>query len=396
MRWRRTLGKRLRLVLILTLSLVMVAVILIFALGPSLIAKRYNPVSDLGLQPPSTSSQALHQSLTIADLHADSLLWGKDLLKQSYGHVDIPRLIQGNVTLQAFTVVTKVPSPLLLEGNRDRSDTITKLAILQRWPLPTWFSLKARAFYQARQLHALARKSSGTFRVIQTQQDLNRYLEQRQGNQNITAGLLGLEGAHALEGKLENVDRLYDAGFRFIGLAHFFDNEVTGSAHGLEQGGLTPFGRTVLQRMDELNLIVDLAHASSQTIEDVLQVSTRPVLVSHTGLNGTCANARNLSDRQLQQIARRGGVIGIGFWKTAVCGEDTQAIVRAIRYGVDLVGVEHVALGSDFDGAVRLPFDVAHLEQITAGLQQEGFTESEIKQIMGLNVIDLLQQLLPE
>jgi membrane dipeptidase len=138
-----------------------------------------------------------------------------------------------------------------------------------------------------------------------------------------------------------------------------------------------------------------LAHASSQTIDDVLQIAQSPVLVSHTGVRGTCDNARNLTDRQLQQIAQTGGVIGIGFWETAVCGQDVAAIVRAMRYVVNLVGIDHVALGSDFDGAVRLPIDAANLVQITAELKASGFTEIEIGKIMGLNVMRVLAQILP-
>jgi membrane dipeptidase len=142
-------------------------------------------------------------------------------------------------------------------------------------------------------------------------------------------------------------------------------------------------------------MIVDLAHASSQTIDEVLQISQQPVLVSHTGVRGTCDNVRNLSDRQLQQIAKTGGLIGIGFWKTAVCGDTVGAIVKAIRYAVDQVGVEHVALGSDFDGAVRLPIGAAQMVQITAALKDGGFSDADIQQIMGLNSIRLMQKLLP-
>ena len=163
----------------------------------------------------------------------------------------------------------------------------------------------------------------------------------------------------------------------------------------MSKDGLTPFGEDAIKRMEELNMIVDLAHASPQTIDDVLQITNRPVLVSHTGVQGTCEGVRNLSDHQLHQIAANGGIIGIGFWSTAVCGDDVGAIVEAIRYVADQVGVEHVALGSDFDGAVRVPFDVAHMDQITQGLQQDGFTDSEIQKIMGLNVVHLLQQYLP-
>jgi membrane dipeptidase len=137
----------------------------------------------------------------VADLHADSLLWERDLSKlSSYGHVDIPRLLQGNVALQTFTVVTKVPEPLLLEGNGDRSDNITKLAILQRWPIQSWFSLKKRALYQTKRLQALQQKASGQFRMIETKQDLNSYLAQRQQNSAITAGLL-VRGGTSSRGK---------------------------------------------------------------------------------------------------------------------------------------------------------------------------------------------------
>lgn len=90
-----------------------------------------------------------------------------------------------------------------------------------------------------------------------------------------------------------------------------------------------------------------------------------------------------MSDRQLQQIAEKGGIIGIGFWETAICGESVGSIVRTIRYVVDLVGVDLVALGSDFDGAVRMPFDAANTIQITNALKKEGFSQTEIRKIMG-------------
>jgi microsomal dipeptidase-like Zn-dependent dipeptidase len=396
MKRKRPLKKVFRLGLILVVGLLALLVIIGFTLGPALVAQRLNPVGATALESLNAKSQSFHESLTIADLHADSLLWGRDLSQRAnYGHVDVPRLIAGNVALQAFTVVTKVPTTLKLEGNNDRSDDITKLAILQRWPIPAWFSLIERALYQAKQVKTLEQTSAGQFRILKTRQDLDNYLVQRQQNPAITAGLLGLEGAQALEGRLENLDRLYAAGFRVIGLAHFFDNEVSGSAHGITRGGLTPLGHQVLERMTKLNLIVDLAHASAQTIDQVLQTTHRPILVSHTGVQGTCKNARNLTDRQLEQIAKSGGVIGIGFWKTAICGDDVSAIVRAIRYATNQIGVDHVALGSDFDGAVRVPFDAANINQITLGLQNGGFTDSEIAKIMGLNVIRLLRQSLP-
>jgi microsomal dipeptidase-like Zn-dependent dipeptidase len=143
-------------------------------------------------------------------------------------------------------------------------------------------------------------------------------------------------------------------------------------------------------------MLVDLAHASKPLIDDVLAIAKRPVLVSHTGVAGTCKGPRNLSDEHLQRIAANGGLIGIGYWDAAVCETSVGAIVRAIRYSADKIGVEHVALGSDFNGTVHTPFDTTGLAQITEGLQRAGFSQADIAKIMGGNVQRLLLATLPE
>jgi microsomal dipeptidase-like Zn-dependent dipeptidase len=198
-----------------------------------------------------------------------------------------------------------------------------------------------------------------------------------------------------LEGELSNIDLFFDQGVRMMAPTHFFDNDIGGSAHGIEKGGLTEKGKEMIRRMQARHMIVDLAHASPKVIEDALAVSTAPLVVSHTGVKGICNNTRNLSDDQLRGIARTGGVIGIGYWDTAVCGTDAAAIARAIRYTANIAGVEHVALGSDFDGSVVVPFDTTGLVLITDALLNEGFTEPEIRMIMGDNVVRVLMQTLP-
>jgi microsomal dipeptidase-like Zn-dependent dipeptidase len=230
--------------------------------------------------------------------------------------------------------------------------------------------------------------------LLRTREDLDRFLVRRQTDGRLVAGFLGLEGAHALAGDLNNLDRLYEAGFRMIGLAHFFDNDMAGSAHGVNQGGLTDLGRRLIARIEDTRMIVDLAHASSRAIADVLAIARRPVVVSHTGLKGACNNARNLSDDELKGIAATGGLVGIGYWQTATCGTDAAAIARSIRYAVNLIGADHVALGSDFDGAVEEPFDTTGLVQITDALLEAGFDEPTIRKVLGENVIRLLQAVL--
>jgi len=383
------------------LTLLVVVVLLagaFFFVVPAQLEKRLN--ATLNAPPYMASERAveLHKKLLVTDLHADSLLWARNLLDRgTRGHVDIPRLIEGNVALQAFTVVTKTPYvwKMNIERNDDKTDNIKILAIAERWPTSTWNSLTERALYQAKKLQNAAAQSGGKFTVIKTSADLSSYLDRRINDHQITAGMLGIEGAHALDGKLDNIDVLFDAGFRMMAPTHFFDNDIGGSAHGVEKGGLTEKGKEMIRRMEAKHMIVDIAHASAQTIDDVLAIATRPVVVSHTGVRGTCDNQRNLSDDQLKRIAQTGGVIGIGFWETAVCGKDASAIAKAIRYTANLVGVDHVGLGSDFDGAVTTPFDTTGLVQITDALIAEGFTDEEIGKIMGRNTLRLLLQNLP-
>ncbi len=367
-----------------------------FFIAPGQVEESNNKV--LYRPPYSVSDKArqLHKTLLIGDLHADSLLWDRDLLKLSVrGQVDIPRLIEGNVAIQAFTVVTKTPRKLNIEKNDDKTDNILLLALCERWPIATWTSLTERALFQAKRLHHFASNSEGKLRIIKTKTDLEGYLQDREKTPNITAGFLGIEGAHALDGKITNVDVLFDAGFRMMAPTHFFDNEIGGSAHGLERTGLTDLGKEMIKKMEAKHMIIDLAHASSKTIDDVLTLATGPVVVSHTGVKGTCENNRNLSDEQIKNIAGKRGVIGIGYWDTAVCGKDAKAIVKAIRYVVDLVGVDYVALGSDFDGAVIVPFDTTGVVQITDALLETGFTEEEIRKIMGGNLLRVLMESLP-
>ena len=174
---------------------------------------------------------------------------------------------------------------------------------------------------------------------------------------------------------------------------HFTDTEVGGSASGERKGGLTELGRSWVRAMEAKSMLIDLAHASPATIRDVTSIATKPVIVSHTGVKGTCNN-RNLSDDELRAVARTGGLIGIGYWETAVCGRDAQAIARAIQYTTGVVGVDHVALGSDFDGATTMPFDVTGIPLITDALRRAGFSDQAIGQIMGRNVARLLSQTL--
>ena len=383
--------------IISTLTAASLALVGAFLSAPVLVDEHLNRIHPPSGKAPSTATVALHQSLWIADLHADSLLWQRNLNRDSQrGHVDFPRLQRANVALQAFSVVTKTPRKMNIERNGSDTDNITALVVAQGLPPATWNSLLARATYQADELRQQAANSHGKVRVIGSRAQLRSFIAAREKNPDLLAGWLTLEGAHALEGKLDNLDTLYRAGFRMAAPTHFFDTELSGSQHGMKKGGLTPLGKQWLRAMEQRKMIVDLAHASPATIDDVLSMAKRPVMVSHTGVRGTCANGRNLSDAQLKRIAAQGGLVGIGFWNTAVCGKDVAAIARAIKYTVKLVGAEHVAYGSDFDGAVTTAIDTAGLPRLTQALLDAGLSEAQIRRVAGENVRDFLLKNLPD
>lgn len=333
----------------------------------------------------------------VADLHCDALLWDRDLLKEhNFGHVDIPRMQQANMAFQVFTIVSKVPRGINIEKNDDLSDQIGLLSFAQLQLPANWFSIKKRALHQCKALHSLADRSDGKFRVITNKKELQQFIVDRGKNPLLTSGMLGIEGAHCLENDLDNLAEFYKAGVRYIGISHFFDNEWAGSAHGINKGGLTGKGIQLIRKMDSLHITIDLAHASQQTINDVFRYHSGPVLVSHTGVKGICNNQRNLSDEQLLEIGNRNGLIGVGLWETAVCGKDAAATAKTIKYAADKIGIDKVALGSDWDGAYEMHFDVTGTPLIVTELVKLGFTRIEIEKIMGGNVRDFFLRNLPD
>ncbi len=343
------------------------------------------------LPPVSERAEALHRRSVIADLHADSLLWRRDLAERStVGHVDVPRLREGNVALQVLTVVSRFPiSASIVRTSPHAPDLITMLALVDLWPARTLGSLTERVLYQASKLEEVTRKDDHV-RWIRSRADLDRLLADRAGDRRLVGVLLGIEGAHALD-RPSAFDEVVAAGVRLIGLAHFFDDDFAGSAHGVDKGGLTPAGRALVARMEQEGIVVDLAHSSPRTIEDVLAIATKPPVVSHTGVRATCDNPRNLSDDQLRAVAARGGVVGIGDWPTAVCGGALADIARAIRHAVDVIGDDHVALGSDFDGAVAVPFDASRLDVLTQAMLDAGLPESSVARVLGENAVRVLR-----
>lgn len=371
-----------------------------FMLAPGIVEQGQNKVVPHDPWPVSAEAQALHDHLIIGDWHADPLLWDRDLTRRSdRGQMDLPRLQQGNVAVQVFTTVTKSPSGLNYEKNAANArDDVTLLSFAQLRPLKSWFDLTERALAQAAALHRAEEKAPEMLKIIRTRSDLADLLAARAAGAKTMGGILGAEGGHALSGDLANLNRLYDAGFRLIGLTHFFDNELGASLHGEagETQGLTDFGRAVVQEMVEKHMIIDLAHTSPAMAREVLAMVDQPVVVSHTGIYSQCATQRNFPDDLMREITAKDGLIGIGYWAEVVCDPTPKGIAGSIVAAIRLVGEDHVSLGSDFDGAVETTFDTSELAALTQALMDQGLGEATIGKVMGGNMVRFLQRALPE
>lgn len=374
------------------LLLVAVTALAFFTLAPGILERGMNKVDGKPLAAVSARAKALHQTLTIVDLHSDTLLWKRNLLDRAdRGHMDLPRLEDGNVALQILASTTKSPKGQNYDANGGDTDNITGLVIAQQQPVRTWTSLLERSLWHAEKLHRAVAASAGKLRAVNTPEDIDKLLAERRGKVPPVGAMLSIEGLHGLEGKLANLDKLYAAGFRMAGLTHFFDNDLAGSMHGLEKGGLTPTGRQVVEAMEAKGMIVDIAHCSNACVADILQIARRPVVSSHGGVQATCKVNRNLSDEQIRGVAATGGLIGIGYWDAAVCDTSPASIAKAMKHVRDLVGIQHVALGSDYDGATTVRFDTSKLVQVTQALIDAGFSDDEIRAAMGGNAVRVLK-----
>ena len=230
-----------------TLIILLVLYFLATLFVPEIIDKSHNTIRNNAPYQVSNEADSIYNSLDfIGDMHCDALLWKRNLLDDNdFGQVDIPKLLKANVALQSFTIVTKSPKGQNFNKNTGESDNITSLYLVQGRPTN---SLTQRAIYQCESLFEFAEDSENKFRVITSGTEFKKYLSDRKLNKNITAGFLGVEGAHALDGKLENIQVLFDSGVRMMAPTHFFDNKLGGSAHGVSGDGLTEFGKNVIKK----------------------------------------------------------------------------------------------------------------------------------------------------
>jgi membrane dipeptidase len=357
----------------------------------------------------------LHQDMIIVDGHNDviyeSIFKGKDIgIRLSTGHTDLPRLKEGGVDVQVFAVW---------------SDD-------KKW--------KKGAFKHANDqidaLEHMIQKNSGRIELAKSSQDIHRIL----GTGKIVA-LVGVEGGNMIEGSIANLEKLYDRGARYLTLTWNYSlpwataAAIEAKTKGEEGKGLSNHGKEIIRRMNELGMMVDLSHGGERTFYDVIETSTKPILVSHSNAYALMPHYRNLKDGQLAALKKNGGVIGVNFYSGFLDPTYSDRVKRLYReqfgkngnyklsptrqyeklskkrqheanapmskllqhidYLVGKVGIDHVAIGSDYDGIESPPReleDVSKFPLLTKALLDRGYSSADIAKIMGGNFLRILKE----
>jgi membrane dipeptidase len=317
----------------------------------------------------------LHRRAPVADGHADSLMWNRDLNGgSSAGHVDFPRLREAGVKLQCFTVVTR-GLPVI--------DGFGAFARLRGWPARARATEWSRCTWQVDRLAHFCRQSQGQASIAGTAAQLTDNLEQGR-----LSAVIGIEGGHALEGEPARVAELMARGVRFLSLSHLSNNELGGTSTPLfGNKPLTALGERVLEAMEGVGMLLDLAHASPAMLPRLLSFKGR-LFCSHAGISGAHAMWRNLTDDTLRGVANRGGVVGVIFAPQFLGGRGVGDLVRHVRHALDVMGEDGVAFGSDFDGFIPLPQgmrDVRDLPKVTQALVDAGLPVRVVEKVIGGN-----------
>jgi membrane dipeptidase len=328
-------------------------------------------------------ARALHDEVAAIDLHADTpkLMMAVDYdlgarhqpmpRRVSYmGHVDLPRMREGGLSAQIFGLWTfPYPKGGCALGVHKQLDALDV-------QVAKYADQIARCFTAD---DVVAAKRSGK-----------------------TAALAGIEGAHALEGRVENVEVFARRGVRYIGLLHFSANDCGSPAMGMGQRsdqGLTEFGRDVIAEMNRVGMVVDLAHINRKGFCEALECSTSPPMVTHTGVSGAYQHWRNIDDEQVRAVADKGGCVGVIFAPRYLGGDGIERVCDHILHIIDVAGEDVPALGSDFDGFVVPPTgltDVAALPKLTAALSRRGLSRAALRKMLGENALRVLAEVPPK
>lgn len=317
----------------------------------------------------------LHQRAIVVDTHVDTPYWISEThikLKSNKRQVDLARLKAGGVDVVFFSILV----------NPARYGKIAK----------------NQADYIIQTLKRELTANADSIELATSYNDIQRILAKGK-----IAGLMGMEGGEPIENSVDNVNHFYQLGVRYLSPTWSLNNQLGDSSGPARPRwkGLSPLGKDVVKRMNQLGMLIDVSHLSDATYNDVLKLSTQPVIASHSGVDGIRVSPRNLSDNMLKLLSLNGGVVGIMFYPpilSATGKANVASVVNHIEYAVKVAGIDHVGLGSDFDGLDTPPpkglEDAGHFPAITAELRKRGYKDEDILKILGGNFMTVFAQVL--
>lgn len=364
-------------------------------------------------------ARMLHFSSIVLDTHDDTTqrFFTKDFdigKRNPDGHIDIPRMREGGMNAIFFSIWIdgRIMGPPAVQKALDQIDAV----------------------------HENVRKYSKDFVFCRTAEEVRR--AHAQGK---IAAMIGVEGGHMIGNDIRVLRMFGDLGVRYMTLTHFYNDEWADSSTAKpEHNGLTDFGKDIVREMNRQGIMVDISHVSDKTFYDALEVSKAPLIASHSSCRALCNHVRDMSDDMIRALAAKGGVIQINYEKSFIdqaykdaqdklsggvvdqlnqfekdCNNDQECVSRKLNdfqkqmiadgklprvsweriidhidHAVKLVGADHVGLGSDFDGATMPEGmdDCTHLPQITEALMRKGYSDDDIRKILGLNLLRVMEQ----
>jgi membrane dipeptidase len=318
--------------------------------------------------------ETVHERAFVIDLHNDVLekaVLGYDIsVRHTINHSDLPRFREGGMDGQMFAVWT------------DPGDSTAH-------PFYSYTLAMIDTF------NSQIRRNASTFTQARTYDEL---MQASAGGK--LAGVIGVEGGHAIENDIGKLKTLYDLGARYLTITWNNSTSWAVSAQDSRTStvGLSDFGRQVIRTMDSLGMLIDVSHTGIRTIDDILATTKNPIIATHSGVRALNNHYRNLSDSQIDSIAARGGVIGVVFYPTFLSSRRTATIdtvIRHIDYIRNRVGVDAIAIGADYDGMGTVPVgleDVSKMPNLTAALLRHGYSITDVHKIVGGNYLRVFRQ----
>jgi membrane dipeptidase len=330
---------------------------------------------------PSPEALAFHAAHPPIDLHADTLMWarwlGYDLFSRHEpplwraafgGHVDLPRMRDAGIGAQFFSLVSLPVS---------RSATGPARAVSEQIDI----------------LDEAVGSRPAELRLVRTAAEVESCRQS-----GAIAALLGIEGAHALEGSLDRLGAFARRGVRYLGFVHFSANEAAYPQYGRgrrDHEGLTRWGMSLVERCEAEGVLVDLAHINRRGFLDACAIARKPPIVSHTGVLGVYEHWRNIDDAQLRAVADKGGIVGVVFYPRYLGGSGLEPVVKHMLHVLNVAGEDAPALGSDWDGFIvptRELSDPRGLPLLTDALLAAGVSERVLAKILRTNVMRVLSE----